>query len=177
LTVRRLEEYAAQLGSDCAFFVRGGTALATGRGERLERLTNRLPPMWLVVVFPGFPSATAEAYRRVQPAHYKDGNLARRMARALEKGDTAKLTRLTYNEFFMLVAGNDVRYKRIQDDICRERLQGPWLSGSGSSMFAIAKDRRAGMAAAEHLRTIYPLAVAVNPRRVGVRVSALKQDQ
>ena len=44
------------------FFLRGGTVLATGRGERLRRL--RPPaPYWVVLAAPGFGVSTADAYR------------------------------------------------------------------------------------------------------------------
>src|SRR5262249_61675610 len=36
----RLDEVATGLGMDVPFFLRGGTALATGRGDRIERLRS-----------------------------------------------------------------------------------------------------------------------------------------
>ena len=59
---RLLEGVAAEVGSDVPFFLRGGTALATGRGERLRRLR---PPerYWVVLAAPGFGVSTADAYR------------------------------------------------------------------------------------------------------------------
>ena len=43
LRTAQLEAHAAALGSDCAFFIRGGTAQADGRGERLTPLRGHLP--------------------------------------------------------------------------------------------------------------------------------------
>jgi 4-diphosphocytidyl-2-C-methyl-D-erythritol kinase len=170
LSADRLAAFAARLGSDCPFFVRGGAALATGRGERLRPLVNRLPPVWLVLVFPGFPSSTAEAYRRVRPVHYRDGSRARRLAAALEQGRLGRLQKLTYNAFSLLVSEVDIRYKVLQDYIIRERLSGPLLAGSGSAMFAFASDRIHGRRAAQRLRRYYPLAEAITLRHGGVRV-------
>jgi 4-diphosphocytidyl-2-C-methyl-D-erythritol kinase len=58
-----LTAMAAQLGSDVPFFLTGGTALATGRGEVITPLDVPLPtvPLYLVKA-PGVGIATAQAY-------------------------------------------------------------------------------------------------------------------
>ena len=67
LTTKQLETYAAQLGSDCPFFIRGGLQLATRRGEVLEPLTVQLPELFVVLVNHGIHVPTKEAYANVQP--------------------------------------------------------------------------------------------------------------
>jgi len=63
------------LGDGRAVLLRGGTALATGRGERLEPLRGR--SLGLVLVNPRFAVSTAEMYARVTPAMYTDGRHAK----------------------------------------------------------------------------------------------------
>jgi 4-diphosphocytidyl-2-C-methyl-D-erythritol kinase len=53
---------AAQLGSDVPLFLLGGRVLGCGRGEEVYPLPD-LPPRKCLVVFPGFPVSTLEAYR------------------------------------------------------------------------------------------------------------------
>jgi 4-diphosphocytidyl-2-C-methyl-D-erythritol kinase len=57
-----LREIASTLGADVAFFLVGGTARGTGRGERLESLPD-LPPHRVLLALPGFGVSTAEAYQ------------------------------------------------------------------------------------------------------------------
>lgn len=59
---RLLREVAAGIGSDVPFFLKGGTVLATGRGERLRR-SSTLDPCAVVIASPGFGVSTPEAYR------------------------------------------------------------------------------------------------------------------
>ncbi|MDP7034624.1 MAG: 4-(cytidine 5'-diphospho)-2-C-methyl-D-erythritol kinase [Planctomycetota bacterium] len=61
-----LEEWAARIGSDCPFFVRGpdsGWARIRGRGERVQPLSPPTIPLSLILLLPPFPIATPEIYR------------------------------------------------------------------------------------------------------------------
>ena len=50
LSVNEMEEISAELGSDCAFFVRGGLQLATGRGELLTKIIVNSIPKYFVLM-------------------------------------------------------------------------------------------------------------------------------
>ena len=52
LSANEIEEISAELGSDCAFFVRGGLQLATGRGELLTKINVNSIPKYLVLMNP-----------------------------------------------------------------------------------------------------------------------------
>ena len=56
-----LPALAAQLGSDVAFALLGGTAIGTGRGERLEPVPDH-PPLHWVLATAGYGISTAQAY-------------------------------------------------------------------------------------------------------------------
>jgi 4-diphosphocytidyl-2-C-methyl-D-erythritol kinase len=61
-----LHTLASELGADVAFFLNGGCALATGKGERLQPLPT-LPPFWWVLAKPyGVGVPTGWAYAQLQ---------------------------------------------------------------------------------------------------------------
>jgi 4-diphosphocytidyl-2-C-methyl-D-erythritol kinase len=61
LSMQRLWALAAALGSDVPFFLNGPAALMTGRGEQIRPLSPRTD-FWLVLLYPGFPVWTQQAY-------------------------------------------------------------------------------------------------------------------
>lgn len=62
-----LIDYAARLGSDCAFFIRNRPAFASGKGEVLQELDLSLTDYQLVLVKPAFGVSTPEAYAGIVP--------------------------------------------------------------------------------------------------------------
>ncbi len=65
---QRLSEYAARLGSDCAFFVFNRPMIGSGRGEILESYEIDLSKYEIKVLIPeGVAVSTAEAYKRIVP--------------------------------------------------------------------------------------------------------------
>lgn len=61
LSLKDMERHAAALGSDVPFFLTGGTALCTGRGEICRQLPSAAGA-WLVLVKPPGPVSTGWAY-------------------------------------------------------------------------------------------------------------------
>jgi 4-diphosphocytidyl-2-C-methyl-D-erythritol kinase len=64
LSLDALAEMALSLGSDVPFFLSGGAAFVSGRGERIRPLKPP-PRLWVLLVNPGFPSATGAAFARL----------------------------------------------------------------------------------------------------------------
>lgn len=67
LSLEEKEEIAAELGSDCAFFIRNQPAMASGRGEVLEPFHLDLSGKYMVVHYPGIHISTARAYAGITP--------------------------------------------------------------------------------------------------------------
>ncbi len=62
LSLSSLTALAAELGSDVAFFLRGGCALGEGRGELITSLPDLGRPVDLVLLYPGRGLSTKRVY-------------------------------------------------------------------------------------------------------------------
>ncbi|MCK7555203.1 hypothetical protein MKQ70_09385 [Chitinophaga sedimenti] len=63
----KLIGYAAELGSDCAFFIKNKACLATGRGEILEEIDLDLGGYSFLLVHPGIHVHTGRAFGKITP--------------------------------------------------------------------------------------------------------------
>ena len=69
LSVAQMQQYAARLGADCAFFILSQPAYAEGIGERLEPVSLDLSRYYIGVVRPDIPVPTKEAFSLIRPRH------------------------------------------------------------------------------------------------------------
>jgi 4-diphosphocytidyl-2-C-methyl-D-erythritol kinase len=135
--VDRLAEVAVTLGMDVPFFLRGGVALGTGRGERLAALPGA--PLALVLANPGVAVSTAEAYGRVTRAMYTDGTRCDTMIEALRTRRPARVARSLYNGLEAAVASAHPEIARMRAALVAAGALGALMSGSGPTVFAVAR--------------------------------------
>ena len=93
-----LNELAGQLGADVPFFLAGGTALATGRGDQIVALPD-LPACRIVLVRPDLTISTAEAYGMLGEADFTDGGDAEAMALAIRDEAAVNIPPHVFNGF------------------------------------------------------------------------------
>jgi len=134
--LERLDEVAATLGSDVPFFLRGGAALATGRGEKVESLRAR--SMALVLVNPRFPASTAEMYGRLTPAMYSDGAATRTLVGFLGRS-AARVAATLYNGMETAAAAVFPQIVQMRAALLAAGALGALMSGSGPTVFGVAR--------------------------------------
>jgi len=83
----RLTELAASIGSDVPFFLSGGAARCTGRGEVVHPLPDLAPLRLLILLPSGGPTEgkTAARYEALHPHDFSDGRSSRRLAQRLAR--------------------------------------------------------------------------------------------
>ncbi len=135
LSRRRLVRVAASLGSDVAFFLYGGTALCTGRGERVKRL-KPAPEFWVVLVMPPIGVSTGEVYGRLD-LDLTDRHSVRRMLRSINRSDVQLLVRSLHNGLAGTVFAGYPSLRSLREEVVREGLPYPQLSGSGSTLYGV----------------------------------------
>ena len=144
-----LETMAAALGSDVPFFIRGGTQLATGRGEML----SPLPPLtdgWFVIVKPTESFSTPAMYRRLD-------NLPPACTPPLPplQGGLPALAAGLFNRFEAAIPAGSAVWD-IKARLAAYGALASLLSGSGSAVFGLFDTETAACAAVEALRPAWP---------------------
>lgn len=161
LSAEALERLAARLGSDVAFFVRGGLARCTGRGEVITKLASRCQPYFLLCAAP-IEVPTREVYRQIQDDEKAlRGSQCRDAApleAALAAGDLQKLPDALFNRLEATAIRLYPELARLRE-LLRRHLDGALalqLSGSGGCFFALYGSRQEAVRAQEHVRRAEP---------------------
>ena len=143
LRLRRfeLQEIGAEIGSDVPFFIRGGTQLARGRGDRLRPMAP-LPAIPVLVIYPNLVIPTGSVYGDPKMGLTPRGPLSnlRSCNLTTRSGVMSCLVRLR-NDLEPVVIRNHPRVARILRSVF---VYGPLVarvSGSGSSIFVLGEDR------------------------------------
>ncbi|MDI2585675.1 4-(cytidine 5'-diphospho)-2-C-methyl-D-erythritol kinase [Psychrobacillus sp. NEAU-3TGS] len=135
LTLDELAQVATKIGSDVAFCVYGGTALATGRGEKIQKLP---PPVncWVILAKPTLGVSTADIYGNLKINDITHPN-TEQMIQAIKKKDF---------ELMCASVGNvleDVTLKLYPEvAVLKEQMQkfgadAVLMSGSGPTVFGL----------------------------------------
>lgn len=155
LPPERLAEIGVQVGSDVPYCVRGGTALAQGRGEVLSPLPP-LPPCRAVLCKPAFPVSTPELFGRIDCARIRRRPDTNGLIAALEAGDLPGVARRMYNVFEdVLESRRAVEIASIKAILIDRGALGASMSGSGPSVFGLFETEHAARDACALLKESY----------------------
>lgn len=129
LSMEELHELCAKLGSDLNVCLMGGCTLATGRGEKVERLPFREYPVSLIK--PGVGISAKEGYQRYAELENKPNfNNTEKMIEALKVGDDIK--DLVQNDLELGVFDHFEELQKIKKANPKSI-----MSGSGSTYFVL----------------------------------------
>jgi len=125
-----LEDYAAELGSDCPFFIENTPKIATGRGEILEYVKIDLKGCWLTLVNPNIHIGTKEAYEGLipkKPAFDLKATLA----------DRSSWKEQLINDFEASIFPKHPEIAQIKEQLYKMGAFYSAMSGSGSTVFGL----------------------------------------
>lgn len=138
----------AELGSDVTFFFHGPAAWCTGRGEIVEpvRLGR---PIDLVLACPRTGLSTASVFRALQPTQERiDGSPIRQ---GLERGDVLEIGKRMFNRLEEPAMQLCPEVAGLRQRMAHLEPAGVLMSGSGSTVFALAHDAADALRVARQL--------------------------
>lgn len=133
----KLEELAAQLGSDCPFFIAYKAQIAKGRGEILSSCELDLKGYYIKLINPGIHVGTAEAYTGIEFSAENNS------IREIVEGPVTEWKEKLKNDFEKSVFKNHPVLIGIKDQLYSEGAIYASMSGSGSTIFGIYQDEPA----------------------------------
>ncbi len=126
-----LEIFAAQLGSDCTFFIQNQPCIASGRGEVLKTLKLDLSIYQILLIFPNVYISTKEAFAHIQPKL-----LTQNIETLLQKPITNWKNNLQ-NDFEFSVFKQYPQLATIKEKLYNAGVLYASMSGSGSTIYGI----------------------------------------
>ena len=135
LTLDELAVLGSEIGSDVSFCVYGGTALATGRGEKIKKLPPP-PSCWVVLAKPLIGVSTADVYRRLNLENIQHPN-TKGMIEAIEDADFPGVCSHVGNVLEDVTLKLYPEVAQIKDQLQRFGADAVLMSGSGPTVFAL----------------------------------------
>ena len=146
-----LVELAAAVGSDVPFFASGlESALARGRGERLEPCPLRAPA-WIVAAWPGTALATAGVYASYRPRAGAGERAAALTAKPFATQDVEQLASLIENDLGPAAEELCPPTAALRERLLAHGALAAAVSGSGSAVFGLFASDDGAQAAHERL--------------------------
>jgi len=152
-----------ELGMDVPFCIQNGTALAYHRGEKVTPLSPVNPPLWIIIINPGFEIPTKWAYNNLDLSLIKkEKNNTKTMLEALKEGEARGIAKNLFNSFEELIIRKYPEIGKIKDRLIEEGVLGALMSGSGPTVFGIAQNKEQALKIYKKLKSEYKSIWAVH---------------
>ncbi|PQZ51066.1 4-(cytidine 5'-diphospho)-2-C-methyl-D-erythritol kinase [Bacillus sp. MYb209] len=135
LTIEELAELGAEIGSDVSFCVYGGTAIATGRGEKIEHIKTP-PSCWVILAKPHIGVSTADVYGNLKLNRVTHPNVDK-MVEVINDGDYKGICDTVGNVLEDVTFVMHPEVARIKAQMKRFGADAVLMSGSGPTVFGL----------------------------------------
>jgi 4-diphosphocytidyl-2-C-methyl-D-erythritol kinase len=161
-----LQDLAAGLGSDIPFCISGGTAIATGRGEKLDDL-QPLGNMWVVLAkYDNISVSTPWAYQTYRQQYREtyvsdQAGIAARTAKvssgslvkAIAHHRNSEIGKLIHNDLEKVVLPTYPQVAQLKAAFAAQNVLGTMMSGSGPTVFALCESEAQAIAVQQQVRS------------------------
>ena len=134
IPLQKQEEYASQLGSDCAFFIANKPTFAYGRGELFSPINLDLSNYHILLVKPNVAISTAQAYANINP-HTVNTSLTELTQLPIDEWEGKVI-----NDFEKSIFPSYPQLQQIKDILYKNGALYASMSGSGSTIYGIFRE-------------------------------------
>ncbi len=168
MPLEKLQALASRLGSDVPFFLTGGTALGTGRGEMIESW-EPAADFSLVLVKPEEGLATPKVYQSGK-AVFTPGEKAGKLKPLLQTRDPRAVAQGLFNGLEPAAFSLLPLVESLKNSLLNGGALGALVSGSGPTVFALMENGEAAQALARKMKSQAAHVFAVQTVSEGPRI-------
>ena len=153
-----LMKLASKIGSDVPFFIEGKTCLVSGIGDKVKKIDSL--NLNFVLIKPDIGIPTKLAYNEYDKhiennTKIKKENKTKKLAEALKQKNIEKIAENLHNDFEPVIIRKYPIIKKIKNDLIKNSALNALMSGSGSAVFGIFKNKSEAETAFEKLKEKY----------------------
>lgn len=137
LTKDELAILGEKIGSDVPYCIYGGTAYATGRGEKIQQIQD-IPQCWVVLVKPKKGISTWTVFENLSFDQLIHPEIPQ-MLTAIQDNDYRQMVDSTGNALETVSAVKQPDIKRIKKKMIEFGADAALMSGSGPTIYALCK--------------------------------------
>ena len=140
--IAEMERYAARLGADCAFFITAEPSFATGIGDKLSPVDGprgNLNGYYIAIIKPNVAVSTKEAYQLLTPQKPV------KSCKEIVKQPIETWREELKNDFEGPIFMQHPELRDIKEHLYASGAKYAQMSGSGSAVFGIFKEKPQGM--------------------------------
>jgi 4-diphosphocytidyl-2-C-methyl-D-erythritol kinase len=183
LSISSLEKFAAELGSDCPFFVKNTPAIVTGRGESLNPITIesdklRLKDIMILIIHPNIHVNTSSAFSWLKddkeinrendtPLPVLNSNLKKQDFSDLINTPIENWNEIIVNDFQEPVTKRFAQINKALNLIEDSNADYIQMTGSGAAVYGIFKFKKTRNSVKDSKSTQNTLKVAEKARKQG----------
>ena len=169
LTQGELQDLGLQIGSDVPFCIAGGTALTTGRGERVSPLPNLHDGRIVLAKYRKMEVSTGWAYTTYRerfgasyptdPSDFEARQQCVRsgqMLEAIARQDFKEIGKLLHNDLENIVLPDYPLVAQLREAFAEAGVLGTLMSGSGPSVFALVPSAHEAERVLQQVRQALP---------------------
>lgn len=159
LSNKQLSEIGSEIGKDIPFFFSTkSAALIEGMGEKISKVFD-FSNQNILLVNPRLHISTKHAYEQLSKEIKKikrRGNASLKMISAIKKKNINDIAKLLYNDFELVIEKKYPIIKEIKNKLLDFGALGALMTGSGSTVFGIFKNRNKLLAVKKEMKKQYP---------------------
>ncbi len=137
----KLLDISKNFGADVPFCLKRGTCLAEGIGEKLTPL-NKMPNCYILVVKPNINISTSIIFQNLDLSKIKERPDIEKIIYYIDKNDIEGVSKNLCNVLETVSIEKYPIIKQIKENMLENGALGSLMSGSGSAVFGIFKNKK-----------------------------------